>query len=91
MHMLNDCACCLWYERGGIASEYTPHGNVWPSLTMHTIHLVKDWSSPQEFWDLYDADTLALAEYKIAPPTSPKVAWVDGGYCDKKDGDLGKV
>ena len=48
-----------------------------------------DWSAPQEFWDLYNASGLALAKHKTAPPTAPKVAWVDGGYCDNKAGDLG--
>ena len=66
-------------------------------LTSHKEHNVKpffvavgfirphvDWSSPQQFWDLYNESTLALAKHKTAPPTAPKVAWVDGGYCDKK-------
>ena len=26
--------------------------------------------------------------HRTAPPTAPKVAWVDGGYCDHKVGDL---
>ena len=52
-----------------------------------------DWSAPQRFWDLYPehrcgADT--VAKHKTAPPTSPKIAWVDGGYVDGKSADLGK-
>lgn len=41
------------------------------------------------FWDLYNESDIALAKYKLAPPTAPKVAWVDGGYVDHKSGDLG--
>jgi len=48
-----------------------------------------DWSAPQWAWDLYDESELALAKHKLAPPTSPKVAWVDGGYVDHKTADVG--
>ena len=30
-----------------------------------------------------------LTLHKTAPPTAPKVAWVDGGYVDKKSADVG--
>ena len=49
-----------------------------------------DWSAPQWAWDLYNESELALAKHKLAPPTSPKVAWVDGGYVDEKTADVGK-
>ena len=61
-----------------------------PSVAMLGCRPHVDWSSPQEFWDLYDESKIALAEHKLAPPTAPKVAWVDGGYVDKKAGDLGR-
>jgi arylsulfatase A-like enzyme len=51
-----------------------------------------DWSSPPEFWEYYSQDECRndVATHKSAPPTSPKIAWVDGGYVDKKSGDLGE-
>ena len=48
-----------------------------------------DWSAPQEFWDLYTESALDVAVHKTAPPTAPKVAWVDGQYVDGKSGDVG--
>ena len=52
-----------------------------------------DWSAPQRFWDLYPearCGTDTVAKHKTAPPTAPKIAWVDGGYVDKKTADLPK-
>jgi hypothetical protein len=52
-----------------------------------------DWSAPQQFWDLYPEDECKndLPKHKTAPPTAPKIAWVDGGYVDKKSADVGPV
>eukprot|EP00040_Diaphanoeca_grandis_P034611 m.215491 g.215491 ORF g.215491 m.215491 type:complete len:620 (+) comp33188_c0_seq1:219-2078(+) len=50
-----------------------------------------DWSAPQRFWDLYPESQCSndVALHKTPPPGSPKIAWVDGGYVDKKSGDVG--
>lgn len=60
----------------------------------HAVGFIRphvDWSSPQAFWDLYDPELVELPKHKTAPPTAPKVAWVDGGYVDQKAGDLCKA
>ena len=38
--------------------------------------------------DLCEQEKIELPAHRTAPPTAPKVAWVDGGYCDHKVGDL---
>jgi len=67
------------------------HRAAQPAPWFHAVGFVRphvDWSAPQEFWDLYKADRVELPLHKTIAPTAPKVAWVDGGYCDKKKGDL---
>ena len=41
--------------------------------------------------DLYPEEQCAhdIAKHQTAPVTSPKIAWVDGGYVDGKKGDVG--
>lgn len=50
-----------------------------------------DWSAPQRFWDLYPEEKCKddQAKHQTAPPTAPKIAWVDGMYVDKKSADVG--
>ena len=76
-----------------IMASHKAHG-VGPWLVMAGfIRPHVDWSAPQRFWDLYPedqcgADTVAV--HKTAPPSAPKIAWVDGGYVDGKTADLPK-
>jgi arylsulfatase A-like enzyme len=50
-----------------------------------------DWSSPSRFWENYPEEDCGhdVAKHRSAPATSPKIAWVDGGYVDKKSADVG--
>eukprot|EP01052_Picozoa_sp_SAG31_P025875 SAG31_NODE_2299_length_5981_cov_2.649439_4_plen_197_part_00 len=50
-----------------------------------------DWSSPSRFWENYPEEECSqdVAKHRSAPPTSPKIAWVDGGYVDRKSADVG--
>eukprot|EP00911_Craspedida_sp_UC1_P002876 UC1_evm1s2104 len=71
-------------------------------LASHAVHGIKpwahfvgfirphvDWSAPQEFWDLYPEHLVEPAKHTLPPRNSPPVAWVDGGYVDRKAGDVG--
>jgi arylsulfatase A-like enzyme len=99
------CACALaandtaHFTDDGIAARAIE------LMTSHKQHNIKpwfigvgfirphvDWSAPQRFWDLYPEAACAtdVAKIKTAPPTAPLIAWVDGGYVDKKSADLGK-
>lgn len=50
-----------------------------------------DWSSPSRFWENYPEEECShdVAKHRSAPSTSPRIAWVDGGYVDKKSADVG--
>lgn len=50
-----------------------------------------DWRVPQRAYDLYPLDTVDPPKNPTLAPTAPKVAWVDGGYIDKKTLDLGSA
>ena len=65
------------------------HGSPWEHSPAVEAAWAQIYRDPKEFWDLYPADRVELAKHRTAPPTAPKVAWVDGGYCDHKAGDLG--
>ena len=71
-----------------------PSLSVFSTPWFHAVGFIRphvDWSAPQRFWDLYPEDKCKgdLAKHKSAPPTAPKIAWVDGGYVDGKKGDVG--
>ena len=48
-----------------------------------------DWAAPQEYWDLYPADSIQMPTHRTFDKGAPKVAWVDGSYLDGKTLDLG--
>jgi hypothetical protein len=58
------------------------------ALDTHKIHF-KAEKKRKRFSQEECATDIAL--HTSAPPTSPKIAWVDGGYVDHKSADVGPV